>query len=147
MSALFIVIVSLAVISMIGAVSATVKRTVTTGSNSITDGSSAATYTGGLIVEINKDFAIGTDQNLGNVAIDKDTLKLCYLLADTDMTLETNSSSSPANTIELTAGVAFLWTDDMPSAGNPFAAADVTAIYVTNAAAGNLRGYILHGAV
>lgn len=65
-------------------------------------------------------------------------LKSIYILASTPLTIKTNSSGSPADTLALAAGVPFLW---IAASGLtvPFTA-DITALYLTNATAntGNL---------
>jgi len=56
--------------------------------------------------------------------------------ADRDMTVKTNSGVSPAATVNLKAGKALVWEATTGQA-NPFAAVDVTALYVTLAAGAN----------
>lgn len=52
------------------------------------------------------------------------------LLAE-GMTLESNSTSSPGDTVTLVAGTPVIWMADYDPAGEmPFASADVTKIYV-----------------
>lgn len=60
-------------------------------------------------------------------------LKSIFMLADQDLTIETNDGTTPDDTISLVAGVPFWWCD---SSGlpNPFSA-DISAIFVTNAEA------------
>ena len=131
--------------SILSAISATVKSTVTIGSNTVTDGATSPAISGKVLTQIDQDMAIGTNVLIANVGIDKDTLNVFYALATVDMTLKTNSSGSPDNTITLTAGIAMKWCLYDPSAGNPIVTADVTALSVTNATAGNLKLWALHG--
>lgn len=81
---------------------------------------------------------IGTDVSVPYTATRANILSLC-LLSDVDLTLETNSGSSPQETISLKAGVAKTWT----LAGEGLAACpfsgNVTGLFATNAAAANLK--------
>lgn len=66
---------------------------------------------------------------------DVSQIKSLYILSTSkDVTFETNSSSSPADTISLKAGVPFIWTYGS-GVTNPLGT-DVTALYLTNAGAG-----------
>lgn len=70
------------------------------------------------------------------IAIDVSQLVVCGIYASAAMTLETNSGSSPAETISLAAGEAIVWsTGDNDKPLNT----DVTAIYVTSTAGGTLK--------
>lgn len=64
-------------------------------------------------------------------------LKAAYLIASATMTLKYNSTSSPAPSITLAAGVPYLWTL-ASGITSPFTA-DVTTLYVTSSAGGDLR--------
>jgi len=60
-----------------------------------------------------------------------------------DLTVKTNSTTTPGNTINLKAGKAFTWENDVGLA-QPFTA-DVTVLYLTNASAttaATLRGFV-----
>ena len=67
--------------------------------------------------------------------LDYSQCKGIFILADTTMTIETNSGGSPAQTIALTAGVPVAW---MYGSGVCPITADITALYVTSTAGGNL---------
>ena len=71
-----------------------------------------------------------TDQ-LVTIAIDFSELESIYLYSSATVTVETNSSSAPDDTITLTAGVPIVWYTSCGHA-NLFSA-DVTAFYITNA--------------
>jgi hypothetical protein len=60
-------------------------------------------------------------------------LKSFFIVADQDVTLETNSSSAAADSFELAAGVPLIWTEGS-GIENPFGV-DVTKIYLSNGAA------------
>lgn len=64
-----------------------------------------------------------------------------FILTDADLTLKTNSSSSPTNTIALKSGVAYFWFT--PNAYNAcLFTSDVTTAFLTNAGANAANCYI-----
>lgn len=68
-------------------------------------------------------------------------LKAIIITADVNMTIKTNSSGSPQETLTILAGVPFMWSltaSSIGAAASPFAG-NVTALYVTNTTAGTLR--------
>lgn len=84
--------------------------------------------------------AAGAADFLVNFAIDKDDMRSLYILATQNLTLETNNAGAPVNTVALVANEPLIFrtksgTDATlpPGMANPFAAGDVTAIYITNA--------------
>lgn len=84
-------------------------------------------------LETNLDVAIADGQTAKqiNVAIDVSALKLLFISSDKDVTIETNNSSTPDDTIEITANVPLLWTPDCGFAC-PLSA-DVATLYLANA--------------
>jgi len=68
---------------------------------------------------------------LVNFALDVSQIKAIYIVADQDVTLETNDSGSPDDTISLAAGVPYVWTTD--SYDSCLLTADITKLYFTNA--------------
>lgn len=75
-----------------------------------------------------------TDQKLVNIAIDFSQITSLVLASDVDMTLETNDTGDPDDTIELKANVPMIWNADAYF-DNPITA-DVTKIYLTTATVG-----------
>ena len=75
--------------------------------------------------------AAGTD-TLVNIAFPYANVKAYYLYSSTDATLETNSSSSPSQTITLAAGVPKVWIEG--GDGTNVFTANVTKFYLTNVA-------------
>jgi hypothetical protein len=74
-------------------------------------------------------------------------LKSIYLLATARMTIKTNSSGSPTNTIELYANEPIIWTSN-GGAAQPFSnSVDVTKFYVTSTPGGTLECRILTASV
>ena len=70
----------------------------------------------------------------------KANLQLIYIKSDQDLTLETNSSSAPADTITITAGIPYVWVAGS-GITNPFAG-NVTTTYWTNAGASLATVYV-----
>lgn len=68
-------------------------------------------------------------------------LKSIFILSDQNCTVKTNSSGAPQETITLVAGIPFVW-QYQSGVAVPFAG-DVTAWYVTNTLALNLKARIL----
>ncbi len=67
-------------------------------------------------------------------SIDVSAVKSFYVVSDRAVTLETNSGSSPADTISLKAGIPYIWNTD--SYDTFKLGTDVTAIFITNASGG-----------
>jgi hypothetical protein len=72
----------------------------------------------------------GTNQ-LYTLAFVVANLQAIYLRCNVNLTIKTNSSSSPANTINLTAGIPYEWFVGKNEAC--LFTVDVTAFYLTNA--------------
>lgn len=70
-------------------------------------------------------------------------VKSLWFYSDKAVTLKTNSSGSPVDTIVLAAGIPLVWNANLGA--NPFSA-DVTSLFVTNAAvsAAEMKIRILH---
>jgi hypothetical protein len=111
--------------------------TLATGGESVT---ATQSKSAGQSIILSESLSSGTDQ-LVALTLDISQLKSIYLVSTTAATIETNSSSAADDTITLAAGVPLVWQESTYHA-NPFSA-DVTAIYVTNAAATVLTGYFL----
>jgi LysM repeat protein len=93
-----------------------------------------------------KEVTVGTDELVGgatNIQVDwafnRSRGKFFYMLASVDMTVKTNSTSAPGNTIALVANKPYYWAYDSGIA-QPLAA-DVTTIYasVPGGSAGTLQ--------
>ena len=98
--------------------------------------------TAGLRIAISEQIAIANDV-LVALSVDVSQVKGVYILSDQDVTLETNNSGSPTNTLALKANIPYVWyTNKYHSL---VFSSDITALYVTNAsaAAANLTIEIL----
>lgn len=93
-----------------------------------------AGVTGGI--EVSETITDATDQLL-SVAFVLAKLKVFIMVSSTAMTVKTNDSGSPQETLTLAAGVPFVY---VPGAGlaSPFDD-DVTALYVTNTGASQVQ--------
>ncbi len=80
-----------------------------------------------------------TDQ-LMNMAIKSAPLKNLFLMSDQDITIETNHSVAPTDTINLKANVPMIWNEDLYYA-NPFTG-DVTKFYLTNSSGADAMLYV-----
>ncbi len=101
----------------------------------------SSTYSGSSGTNIQETIAIGTD-TLVNVAIDVSAIKSLYICSDVAMTLETNSSSAPDDTISLIAGVPLEWQAGVSYYACPLTV-DVTKVYLTNVAQAAFELYVI----
>lgn len=74
-------------------------------------------------------------------AIDVSQVKMIVMQADVACTIKTNSSGSPANTINLVAGVPYIWA--VGDYNSLLLTTDVSALYVTVAGAAECNLQIL----
>jgi hypothetical protein len=96
-----------------------------------------ADFAAGQNIDIDETMVTAPTDRLVNIAFAVANLKLIVILSSVDMTIETNSSSSPTNVLTLLANVPLIWRYDGYETN--LITADVTRIYVTAAAAGTLR--------
>lgn len=86
-----------------------------------------------------KNLDIAVPENSTNLAIaftcDVSELQSLYLVSTVNMTLKTNSTSSPQETLTLVANEPVIWWDGNPLT-MPFAG-DITALYATTGAVGD----------
>jgi hypothetical protein len=68
-----------------------------------------------------------------SLALDISQVKSLFLLSDQDVTLKTNSSSSPTDTIALKANIPYVWFTNAYDTCK--ITADVTTAFITNAGA------------
>ncbi|MCH8853919.1 MAG: hypothetical protein IID41_14900 [Planctomycetes bacterium] len=93
--------------------------------------SSSKSYSAGLRVSlINEPIPLGTDTVL-NVAIDVSAVKSFFLISDVNVTIETNDGTTPTDTLNLIAGVPYIWNTD--SLDSFLLTGDVTKFFITNA--------------
>lgn len=90
------------------------------------------TMTAGLRIAISEPIAIASDV-LVALSVDVSQVKGVFILSDQDVTLETNSSSAPDNTLSLKANIPYVWYTNKYDALK--FTSDITALYVTNASA------------
>ena len=102
----------------------------------------AFTETGTTSIDIANNFPAGATNVLQAAAWTVANTQAIFLLSSANMTIKTNSSGSPANTINLIAGVPLIWDASAGYYTNPFTT-NVTAFYVTCSSAALLQGAIL----
>ena len=107
----------------------TISRNVTGGGLSV---SQDTTVTGDSTITVNTSVADSVTDQLLTISLDQSLLKGYYIHSTFAITVETNSSSAPTDTIVLVANVPLVHgaTTDLYTG---LITADVTAIYLTNA--------------
>lgn len=98
------------------------------------------TYTGSGEAVVDESLAIGTN-TLVNIAVDVSEIESLCIVSNAAMTIKTNSSGAPDDTITLVANVPVIWTTDSLEAC-PLTV-DVTKIYCTQAALATLKIRVL----
>lgn len=102
--------------------------------------SDSVVQSGEIAGEANIAVAANATNQQEAVAFSHTNLRQIYIKSDVTLTLKTNSTSSPDNTITITAGVPFVW-NYQSGITNPFSAA-VATCYFTNATAGAANLYL-----
>lgn len=105
------------------------------GSTTIT--SVVTSYTGDVQLELDDNVNATTTNKEFDIAITVANIKSIVITCDKAVTVKTNSTGSPQETITLTAGQAVIWAFDHLEA-SPFLG-NVTKMYVTNAGAAVAR--------
>ena len=128
------------------AIDSTISYTATGGGTAISGITAASTGTEGIQISVS--VPASTTNQAYPIAIDVSELTSVFLVTDGVLTLKTNSTGAPDDTIVfLTEDFPLAWSSGNPtidgSDGNPFDA-DVTVFYLTNAtgSAVLLQGFI-----
>lgn len=115
-------------------------------SNVNVDGSGALSATfsevGATAITIDNQFAAGSTDVEYDVSFAHATIQGIWLMSTVDMTVKTNSSSVPSQTLSLKAGRPLRWGTSEGYFSNPITA-DVTKLFVTCTAAGKLKGKVV----
>ncbi len=90
-------------------------------------------YTGTLAESIETVIAAGAVKTAITITFPVATIKCLIVSSDQDVTLYTNSSTTPIETLAIKAAFGLFWTKDQPVAC-PFST-DITHFYVSNAGA------------
>lgn len=101
--------------------------------------SSVRNFSGDLQASVDQVIAASTTNQEITLGLDISGLTLLAISSDVPLTIKTNDSGSPDDTLSIAAGVAYVWgTGDYNSL---LLTADVTSIFVTNGtlAAANLK--------
>ena len=90
--------------------------------------------------------ADGVTDQLAVFTLDVSQIKVIYMKSDVAMTVETNSSSAPDETLVLVAGEPYIWWTGCLFTN--LLATDITALYLTNAsgAAGTFELEVVYDA-
>lgn len=86
------------------------------------------------IVSLEDSVANGQTNKEYVLALDQSQLNGLYIWADGAITLKTNSSGSPDDTLAVPAGIPYVWCTGM--LGTLLITADVSKIFITNASGG-----------
>ncbi len=105
----------------------------TYSSNNGTVSSVTTTLTSDSEVAVDATIAAATTDRLVDVRVVVARLQSFVMYSSTAVTVETNSASTPTNTITIPAGGSVVWYTGAPYA-NPLTA-DVTSLFVTNSGA------------
>lgn len=99
--------------------------------------SASKQYTAGAGTEFDETIPASTTNAPVSLAIDISQVKSLIILSDQIVTIKTNSSGSPTDTIVTKAGVPYIWNTD--SYDNCKVTADVTTAFITNGTANAAR--------
>ncbi len=88
-------------------------------------------FTGGKAIILSETIPAGTD-TLVALVLDVSQVKSAFIMASTALSFQTNSSGSPVDTIDLAAGIPYIWNTNSYDAF--LLTTDVTALYCTNVA-------------
>ncbi len=97
---------------------------------------------GSTEVAIDETYPAGTTDQLQAAAFTVANVQACILYSDKNLTIKTNSSGSPANTINLVAGEPYVWLKSVGIDTLKFTT-NVTAFYITCVAAARLQARVL----
>ena len=100
---------------------------------------SSRSFTGDNQVAISQSIAAGTVDQEILLALDVSLLKMIVIQSDVNLTIKTNSSGSPANTLNIVANTPYIWGEGDYNA--LLLTTDVSKIFVSvpGAAAANLQ--------
>lgn len=94
--------------------------TTTTSTNAITAGAE---------MNLSETITASTTDVAVSMSLDVSQAKSVYIVADQNLTLETNNATSPADTLSLVAGVPYAWQDGY---GTLAFGTDIVGLFVTN---------------
>lgn len=95
--------------------------------------STTATYTDSTEINITETIPISTTNQPITIAFPHAAMVALNISANTPLTIKTNSTGSPGNTLSVGASLPLIWTADM-NGTNPITV-DVTELFVSNASA------------
>ncbi len=114
-----------------------------TSTSGVTSLSGSDSETGNTELTFDVNLAASTTNQLQAMTFTYASLQSVVLLATQNCTIKTNSTGSPPTTINLIAGIPFVWNVSSGYFANPFSAANVTAFYLSCTAACRLQARIL----
>lgn len=119
------------------AFSVSIRNDVVSGAQNI---AKSRTKTGDLLSVIDEEIAASTTNDEIVIAIDVSNLVVLGIYSNVDLTIKTNSSGSPDDTLSIVGGVPYVWDEDSYDAC--LIGTDVTKIFVTTGA-GNAANLLI----
>jgi hypothetical protein len=107
-----------------------ITQSLTGGTATVSGGS--RTFTGSGVLAVDETIANGASNVQVAFAVTLTLIKAIAIKASRAVTIKTNDSTTPDDTITLAAGQALFWGNDEDTGRLPFTV-DVTALYVSNA--------------
>lgn len=111
-----------------------ITRKVAVGQGSV---GGSVTKNAGARFSMDVDVANGVTNGQHVLPMDVSQIKSFFILSDKNVLIETNSGSSPDDTLTLLAGIPYEWYEGSAAAFE--LGTDVTAIYITNASGATAR--------
>lgn len=108
----------------------TISKTYKTDAGTTT--SASYTKTGSTDLAWDGTIAVSTTNDEVDLVFTNASIVSLCIFSDAAVTIKTNSTGSPDNTITMTANKQIIWNAN-EAGTNPFVAADVTKLYFTNA--------------
>lgn len=88
---------------------------------------------------VDESIATGQTDKLVQFVSDISTIALFVMISDQNITVETNSGSAADKSFTVLANVPVIWYTGIGTTVTQFLAADVTALYITNASGSTAR--------
>lgn len=123
--------------------SVTQTETISISSDTGTGLSGRSAETGTTEQTFREPYPAGSTDVEYDITFSHTTLKKIFLVSDQDMTIKTNSSGSPSQTISLKAGRPLRWGASEGYFTNPITA-DVTKFFISCTSSSTLKGLILN---
>lgn len=102
----------------------------------------SSTETGTTQTNVDVSISAGVTNQLVAMAFVVANVQCCYLVSNQNVTLKTNSTTSPGNTISLKANIPYLWRKSAGYNALLFTT-DVTSWYITTTSSARMQASVL----